>query len=148
MANQARYPVQLMCQLLRVSTSGFYAWKDRPLRQRAQFDLTLTAKIHAIHRRSKGVYGAPMIQAELSDEHGLHGGRKRVARLMRAAHLAGVWPHRFVVTTVRQAEAQQPVDLVTRGFYAEYPNRRVTESWGCALHKRIVVRYKSTSCAQ
>ena len=123
MANQARYPVQLMCRLLSVSASGFYAWKERPLSQRAQFDVTLTDKIYAIHLRSKGAYGAPMIHAELSDDHGLHVGRKRVARLMRAAHLQGVWPHRFVVTTVRQADAKQPVDLVARGFHAEYPDR-------------------------
>ena len=123
MANQARYSVQLMCRLLRVSRSGFYAWKDRPLSERAQFDVRLTDKIQAIHRRSNGVYGAPMIHAELSDDHGLYVGRKRVARLMRGAHLQGVWPHRFVVTTVRQTEAKQPLDLVAREFRADSPDR-------------------------
>ena len=123
MANQASYSVQLMGRLLRVSRSGFYAWKDRPLSERAQFDVRLTEKIHAIHRRSNGAYGAPMIHAELSDDHGLSVGRKRVARLMRAAHLQGVWPHRFVVTTVRQVDAKQPVDLVAREFRADYPDR-------------------------
>ncbi len=123
MANQAAYSVQMMCRLLSVSTSGFYAWEDRPASPRSRYDLYLTGKIHAIHRRSNGAYGSPMIHAELSDDHGIRVGCKRVARLMRAAHLQGVWPHRFVITTVRDDAAKQPIDLVDRRFYAEYPDR-------------------------
>src|ERR1022692_1352915 len=55
--------------------------------------------------------------------HGIRVGCKRVARLMRTAHLQGVWPHRFVITTTRDDAAKQPIDLVDRGFYAEYPDR-------------------------
>src|ERR1039457_3885647 len=72
---------------------------------------------------SNGAYGSPMIHAELSDDHGIRVGCKRVARLMRTAHLQGVWPHRFVITTTRDDAAKQPIDLVDRGFYAEYPDR-------------------------
>jgi len=123
MANQAAFSAQMMCRLLSVSTSGFYAWEDRAPSERSRFDLYLTGKIHAIHRRSNGAYGSPMIHAELSEDHGIHVGCKRVARLMRAAHLQGVWPHRFVITTVVDADAKRPIDLVDRGFYAEYPDR-------------------------
>ena len=123
MANQAAYSVQMMCRLLGVSKSGFYAWDERPLSLRARFDLTLTGKIQAIHRRSHGTYGSPMIHAELADDHGIRVGRKRVARLMRMAHLQGVWPHRCVITTVRDADAKRAIDLVERGFYAESPDR-------------------------
>ena len=73
---------------------------------RARTDLGLSAKIHEIHRRSRGIYGAPNIHAELADEHAIRVGRKRVARLMRAAGRRGVMPRRFVTTTVRvDAEA-------------------------------------------
>ena len=123
MANQAVYSVKMMCRLFGVSSSGFYAWEDRPASARSRYDLYLTGKIHAIHRRSNGAYGSPMIHAELSDDHGIRVGCKRVARLMRAAHLQGVWPHRFVITTVRDEAAKQPIDLVNRGFYAEYPDK-------------------------
>jgi putative transposase len=81
MANQAAYSVQMMCRLLSVSTSGFYVWEDRPASARSRYDLYLTGKIHAIHRRSNGAYGSPMIHAELCDDHGIRVGCKRVARL-------------------------------------------------------------------
>ena|GEM_PF-2654006 len=86
-ANQATYPVRVMGRLLGVSASGFYAWKDRSPSKRALQDLALTAKIHSIHRRSGGAYGAPSIHAELADDHAIRVGCKRVARLMRAAGL-------------------------------------------------------------
>lgn len=122
-ANQARYPVALMCRLLKVSKSGFYAWEDRPLSARARADIALTALIHGIHRRSRGAYGAPSIHAELADDHGIHVGRKRVARLMRAADLCGVTPQRFVRTTIADPTAERAVDLVERQFAAAGPDR-------------------------
>lgn len=115
-ANQATYPVRAMCRLLGVSVSGFYAWDERPLSKRALQDVALTAKIHAIHRRSHECYGVPRIHAELADEHGVHIGRKRVARLMRAAGLRGVSRRRFVRTTVADIHAYLPPDLVDRNF--------------------------------
>jgi hypothetical protein len=51
-ANQATFPVRVMCRLLGVSATGFYAWHGRPLSARAVADIGLTAKIHAIHHRS------------------------------------------------------------------------------------------------
>jgi hypothetical protein len=73
--------------VLGVSKSGFYAWSDRPLSKRAREDIALSAKVHEIHRWSRGVYGAPNIHAELADTHDIKVGCKRVARLMRAAGL-------------------------------------------------------------
>lgn len=108
-----------MCRLLRVSASGFYAWRDRPLCARAREDIALTAKIHAIHRRSKGAYGAPMIHAELADDHDVHVGCKRVARLMRAVRLQGAIFKRFVRTTVNESDSVLAADLVKRTFQAK-----------------------------
>ena len=51
-ANQATHPVRVMCRLLKVSASGFYAWEGRPMSARARADIGLTARIHEIHRRS------------------------------------------------------------------------------------------------
>ena len=85
--------------------------------------LALTAKIHEIHRRSRGAYGAPNIHAELADEHGIRVGCKRVARLMRAAGLRGVMPQRFVTTTVRADAEPLSDDLVKRQFKADGPDQ-------------------------
>jgi putative transposase len=112
-----------MCRLLKVSRSGFYAWLDRPMSARARADLALTAKIEAIHRRSKGVYGSPMIHAELADEYGTRIGRKRVARLMRRAGLRGATQHRYVVTTLTDTAAERAIDLVDRRFHSAQPDR-------------------------
>ena len=90
---------------------------------RKRADLGLTGKIAAIHRFSRETYGSPMIHAELADAHGIHVGRKRVARLMRAAGLRGATLRKFVVTTMRPARVPEVADLVERHFYAERPNR-------------------------
>lgn len=122
-ANQATHSVRVMCRLLKVSPSGFYAWDERPISARQRADIALTARIHEIHRRSRETYGSPMIHAELADEHGIRVGRKRVARLMRAAGLRGATLRKFVVTTDSGTQRPEVADLVERRFYAERPNR-------------------------
>ena len=121
--NQATHPVGMMCRLLTVSRSGFYAWLERPMCARKRADLALTGKIEAIHRGSNGVYGSPMIHAELADDHRIRVGRKRVARLMRCAGLRGATLRRFVVTTQADPQSERAVDLVDRKFYTEGPDR-------------------------
>ena len=79
------HAIATMC-VLGVSTSGYYARQKRPCSARARTDASLSARIATIHERSRGTYGAPRIYAELKDE-GVRIGRKRVARLLRAAGL-------------------------------------------------------------
>jgi hypothetical protein len=76
------YPVRLMCRLLQVSASGYYAWRCRPESARAKSERALTEEIRRVHEESRGVYGSPRVHAELV-AHGIHVGRHRVARLMR-----------------------------------------------------------------
>lgn len=115
-ANQAIYPVRLMCRLLGVSASGFYAGRERPTSRRALDDIALTAQIHAIHARSRESYGAPRVHAELVDGYGQQVGHNRVARLMKAAGLRGISRRRLVRTTVADIHAPLPADLVDRNF--------------------------------
>lgn len=119
-ANRAVYPITVMSRLLGVSASGFYASTKRPPSRRRQADAVLTAKIRTAHAGSHGTYGAPRIHADLA-EQGICVGRKRVARLMRAAALTGVSRRRFVTTTVK-GDGRQAPDLVDRNFTAERPN--------------------------
>jgi putative transposase len=120
-AHRAVYPIAAMCRVLGVSSSGYYAWAKRAPSARAISDAALIERIGAIHAASHGTYGSPRVQAELA-ESGLRVSRKRIARLMKAASLAGVSRRRFVTTTVRDGGRQAP-DLVERAFQAEAPDR-------------------------
>jgi putative transposase len=121
-ANQAIYGVATMCLVLAVSASGYYAWRQRPPSARARADVELTSRIIAIHQYSRGTYGAPRIHEELLAAR-LQLGRKRVARLMKAAGLCGVSRRKWVITTLRERGARPAPDLVERNFAAAAPNR-------------------------
>jgi putative transposase len=121
-AHQANFPIRTMARVLRVSASGYYAWRNRPASARATTDGDLTRRIRTIHASSRGTYGAPRVHAELKAE-GTAVGKKRVARLMRAALLVGVSRRRRVPTTTRRDPEHRPAnDLVRRNFVAEGPN--------------------------
>ncbi len=120
--NQAVYPVQLMAKVLGVSRSGFYAWQRRAPSTRSVADAALSVRIAEIHTVSKQTYGAPRIHAELADE-GVSVGRKRVARLMKAAALTGVSRRKGTRTAFRDARVRPVNDLVDRNFRADEPNQ-------------------------
>jgi putative transposase len=121
-AHQAEFGVAKQCEVLGVSRSGYYDWKDRPLSRRAREDVVLAQKIRLIHVVSRGTYGAPRVHAELGAD-GVHVGKKRVARLMRALGLQGATRRRFTTTTVRDKDARPAPDLVERDFKAESRDR-------------------------
>lgn len=81
-AEKAHFPVSLLCKVLGVSRSGFYAWKGRPQSPRAQANAELAETIAEVHQTSRGTYGSPRVHAELC-HRGVVVGKKRVARLMR-----------------------------------------------------------------
>jgi hypothetical protein len=97
-AESRRYPVVRVCRIVQVSRAAYYAWKEQPVSARAHANAALTAKIRAIHTASDGQYGVPRVRPELHAQ-GEAVGRKRVARLMKAAGLRGRRPPRWVRTT-------------------------------------------------
>jgi putative transposase len=121
-AERANHPISLMCRLLAVSRSGFHAWQRRAPSQHALDDAWLSERIRAIHGRSRGTYGSPRVHAELRRQ-GLHVGRKRVERLMRAAGLSGSHRLRKRPTTLRLQGVRVADDLVERSFVAERPDQ-------------------------
>ena len=123
MANQADLNVRTMCRVLKVSSSGYYAWRDRVPSPRRLANAVLTERIREIHRESGESYGMPRVRAELL-EQGHHASRKRVARLMRLASIRGISRRRgFVVTTQRDLRQRPAPDLVNRKFAANGPNQ-------------------------
>jgi putative transposase len=118
---KASYPVTRLCRALGVSPSGYWAWRRRAPSRRADANAQLQEQIVRIHAASRATYGAPRIHAELQSQ-GLRCGRKRVARLMRLAGVAGCHRRRFRTTRRDPAQPSAP-DLVQRTFVANAPNQ-------------------------
>jgi putative transposase len=122
-ANQACFPVAAMARVLSVSKAGYYAWAGRPPSARAVADAALLKRIRTVHLSSRETYGSPRVHALLRGLGERHS-RKRIARLMREAGLAGASHRRGgPVTTRRDQEARPAPDLVDRNFAAEAPNQ-------------------------
>jgi putative transposase len=122
-AEKAHHAVSRLCRVLGVSRAGYYAWTTRGPSVTARKDAALTELIRRVHQRSRGTYGAPRIHAELRLDHGIAVGRKRVARLMRAAGLIGCHRRRRPGLTRRDPQAMSAPDLVGRCFTATAPDR-------------------------
>ena len=121
-AHQATFPVAVMADVLRVSRSGYYAWRDRPPSARAERDVEIAEAIRASHAASDGSYGALRVHEDLK-ESGFRIGKKRVARLMREHGIVGVTRRRGPTTTTRQPGAPKGPDLVERDFTADGPDQ-------------------------
>lgn len=117
-----QYPIRLMCRVLAVTPSGFYAAQRRQPAARAIADALLTVEIAALHRASRRTYGSPRIHRDLRAQ-ARRVGKKRVARLMRAAGLHSKRPRPFRVTT--QSGHRHPVapNVLDRQFAVTQPNR-------------------------
>ena len=122
-ANQASFPISAMARVLGVSRAGFYAWRDRPPSSHAVADAALLQRVRTAHASSRQTYGAPRVHADLRRRGEQHG-RKRIARLMRQAGLAGAsHRHGGPTTTRRDRDARPAPDLVDRNFTASGPDQ-------------------------
>ena len=120
-AEKATYPVRVLCRVLRVSTSGFYAWCRRAPSARAREDAALKVEIRAAHAASKKTYGSPRILEDLK-ANGRQVGRKRVARLMREEGIEGQKKRRFRTTTDSRHSHPVAPNHLQRNFSALAPN--------------------------
>lgn len=106
---KAEYPIQVLCENLQVSGSGYYAWQHRRLSPgpRALETQELACKIEAIHSQSRQTYGTPRIVAALLSQ-GRHHGRNRVARIMKHKGLCGRQKRCYRVRTT-DSNHQHPI---------------------------------------
>jgi putative transposase len=117
------FPVRLMCRCLRVSASGYYGWRERPLSARARSNEALLERIKAMHEDSEGALGAPRIWEDLSYE-GIRCSKNRVARLMRGHGLRGIPQKR---RWRKKGSGQRPGGVenhLARDFSASEPNQK------------------------
>ena len=116
-------PVSACCRVMRVSTSGFYAWRANPVRSKDLDDAYLSDTIVDIWTMSRRSYGSPRVHAELKLGSDVRCSRKRVERLMRQAGVAGIHRRRRGGCTRRDLDAQPSDDLVKRAFDPAEPDR-------------------------
>jgi putative transposase len=121
LAEEAVWPVLVMCDVLRVSRSGYYAWKGRPASARVVADEKLMVEIKAAHKAGRGNYGSPRVHRALR-KSGTRVGKKRVARLMHQEGIVAKRRKKFVITTDSKHVDPIAPNVLNREFYVELPN--------------------------
>lgn len=127
-AAKNEFPVQRLCKVLGVSSSGYFAWKERPASLRQRDDMVLLAHVRAAFAVSNRTYGSPRMVHELRD-NGLAIGRRRVARLMRENGMRARQKRRFKRTTDSLHAFPVAPNLLDQDFTATGPNQK----WGADI---------------
>jgi len=111
----------MMCRVLSVTRSGFYAWRKRPASDWARTEKRLAVEVRSIFEESQRRYGSPRIHRELRAQR-RPVGRHRVARLMRIQGLQARKRRRFVTTTTSEHALSTAPNLLNRRFATDAPN--------------------------
>ena len=122
-AEKACYPLTVLCRVLKVSRSGYYAFEKRGPSKRASADQDLTVQIQEVHQKSRQTYGSPSGHRELREGRQSRVGRKRVARLMRSAGIVGRCQRRFCRTKNSSHGLPVAANLLDRQFEMSRPNQ-------------------------
>ena len=158
-AEKANYPVSVLCEVLGVSRSGFYALKSRPPSARSKSDAKVAVEVAAAHAKSRKRYGSPRVHRALRKK-GVRVGRKRVERLMREKGLVGRRKRPFRRTTDSNHASPIAPNLVARDFNPTAPNEvwagdvtyiATAEGWSYLavlldLYSRRVVGWAMSAC--
>jgi putative transposase len=120
---RAEYPVRVMCDVLEVSSAGYYAWRSRPESRQSAANRDLLEHIQRVHRDNRGRYGSPRIHVEL-EAQGRGASCGRIERLMRRHGIRAIMARpRRVRTTDSQHDHPIAPNLIERNFSAVAPNR-------------------------
>lgn len=123
--HRAEFPVQAMCRVLEVSTSGFYRWAQEPVGKRERRRLELGEAVQRVHASNRGVYGSPRVHAALIQE-GRAVCRNTVAKVMRQRGIQARTHRRFKVRTT-DSNHDHPIapNVLDRNFKAD----RINQAW-------------------
>jgi len=122
-ACRSQFPIRMMCRLLRVSPSGYYARQGRPKSHRARANAELAQEIRRIHTASGEVYGSPKVWKELQ-VRGQPCGQHRVARLMKQEGLQGIPSKKRWRTRKTGTRPEGVTNHLARDFAAVTPNTK------------------------
>lgn len=109
------YPVSILCRVLGVSRSGYYAWQHKAKKQRRSENDKLIILVRQLHRETGGSYGTRRMAKELR-AHGIACGRCRARTLMRLAGVSIKRKKRFRVTTDSNHNLPVAPNLLNRQF--------------------------------
>lgn len=116
------YPLEIVCEVLEVSRSGYYAWLERPQSSQAKRRQELAVKVKAIHQENRGVYGSPRVHQALAAA-GERVCENTVAKVMREQEIRAKTKRKFVPRTTDSHHSQAVADnLLDRQFAADLPN--------------------------
>lgn len=121
-AQKEVYPVSLMCEVLDVCRSGYYAWQRRQPSARQQEYDKLISIVKQAHKDSKGTYGARRMAIEI-DKSGTPCGRTKAATIMALADVAAKQKKRFKATTDSKHNLPVAPNLLNREFTVDQPDR-------------------------
>jgi transposase InsO family protein len=118
------YPVDVCCDVLEVSRSGYYAWRDRPQSATARRQAELAAKVKAIHEGNRRVYGSPRVHAALAAS-GERVCENTVAKVMRRTKIRAKTKRKYVPRTTDSRHGKAVADnVLDRQFQADLPDRK------------------------
>jgi len=120
--NKRDFDISIICPLLGVKRSSYYAWKRRPINVRQKENMKLLEEIRTIHKNSKGLYGSPRIYAELQDL-GISCGKNRVAKLMKVNGIYSKIKKRFRYKSKQSNDIGICSNIVDRNFNILEPNK-------------------------
>ncbi len=120
--NRKQYSLALVCEVLRVSQSGYHKWLKNKVSLRAKENQRILEIIKFHHNKSKATYGLPRIYAAMRKE-GFGINKKRIARLMKVNNIKAKTKRRFRVTTVQNSKAQPSENLLNQNFTAASENK-------------------------
>lgn len=125
MSHHRAFGVKRLCQILGISRSGFYSWRQAASARagRKAADARLAGHVRKIHADSGAAYGSPRVHAELRDQ-GHRVNRKRVERVMREHRIIGRRLRRRCRTTIPAPSASPVPDLLKRNFSTGVANAR------------------------
>jgi transposase InsO family protein len=115
------YPILLISRILKVSTSGFYAWRGRPLSKWTQEEARLEVEIRAAHKRTRQTYGADRLQQDLA-EHGIQVGICRIKRIRRKLGIRCKQKRKFKTTTNSKHTLPVAENILGQQFKVAAPN--------------------------
>ncbi len=141
-----KYPLALLCQVLEVSRSGYYAWFNRPLSRRAQEEERLEIEIKAAHKRTRKTCGPERLQKDLAG-HGVKVGISRIRRIRKRLGIRCKQVKKYKTTTDSNHSLPVAENILDQDFTVEAPDEvwvsdityiPTDEGWlYCAAHKDL-----------